>query len=610
VDSSLKKVVALLDSEERELRWAAARILGALKLHEDVVLPALAKTLVSEDQRLRAAGLDAIAAIGGVNAYDQVAPLLDEPGDLGTRAMEVVAGMGSGILGRLKRRFAGAGATGRRRILAIAARLRGADGMDLIVRALEGGHADAVLPLADRLAADLERGTARERKALLRRIEKFLASPGAKTKPESTGAAIDLLARILGGDAQGQLMEYAAAGRPPAVRRRALEALAALAPRGLDSDLLTGVLSLLRDPDFPNVVAPAMSVLEAAKLGAAHAGTLLQCMHGDDPALRRFAVSALGQVDTPKSTAALLEVLRGDNPDLRKRAAVALAKQTSAMAPVVGSLADAPDAQTAWILARILHPHAHRLKPDQVDRLATAAAAWLAPGDPRAGAVLTVLKDYHLEAIAEANVKRVKRIRKNRQAGEIVNLIRPLLRDGFPPAPSVAYELALAELIRGRKDVVREVRLTNTGLQELERLLHEPDFPLLTRLKRDKTILTPEEYYLIGCHFAERTYADRAFGGELLRWLVQTFPGDTCAQASEHKLMMEGFPPPPKPRARVSRKKTPAAGTKTAGTGGAKKAAARKTAKKAAKKAGKRVAPQGTRKATKKPASRTKRATR
>ncbi|MHC4817976.1 MAG: HEAT repeat domain-containing protein, partial [Planctomycetota bacterium] len=393
------------------------------------------------------------------------------------------------------------------------------------------------------------------------------------------------------------------------VRRRALEALAALAPRGLDNDVLTRVLGLLHDPDFPNVVAPAMSVLEAAKLNASHADVLLDCMRGDDPALRRFAVTALGQVDTPRSATALLEVLRGDNPDLQKRAAVALAKQTSAVAPVVDSLADAGDPQTAWILARILHPHAHRLKPDRVARLATAAAAWLAPGDPRAEAVLTVLRDYHFEAIAEANVKRVKRIRRDRAAGEIVNLIRPLMRDGFPPAPSVGYELALAELMRGRKDVVREVRLGNAGLQGLERLLHEPEFPLLTRLKRDKGILTPDEYYLIGCHFAERAYADRAFGGELLRWLAQTFPEDTSAQAAEHKLLMEGFPPPPKPRARVSRKKTPAAGPKPAAKAKAAKKPARKTAKKTARKAGKPAASRAAGKATKKPAKKTKRAT-
>jgi hypothetical protein len=614
VDPSLEKVVELLDSEECELRWAAAKILGALKLHEEAVIPALAKALASDDQRLRAAALDAIAAIGGTDAYEQVAPLLEEPGDLGTRAMNAVAEMGTGVLGRLKRRFAAAGPTGRRRILAIAAQLRGADGLDLIVRALDKGHADAVLALSDGLAADLARGTNRERKTFLRRIEKFLSSTGAKRRPESTGAAIDLLARILGMEAQEQLIGYAAEGRPPAVRRRALEALASLAPRGLESDLLTQVLGLLHDPDFPNVVAPAMSVLEAAKLNASHADVLLDCMRGDDPALRRFAVTALGQVDTPRSAAALLEVLAGDNPDLQKRAAVALAKQTAAVSPVVDSLADAGDAQTAWVLARILHPHAHRLKPDRVARLAAAAAAWLAPGDPRAEAVLTVLRDYHFEAIAEANVKRVKRIRRDRAAGEIVNLIRPLMRDGFPPAPSVGYELALAEIMRGRKDVVREVRLANSGLQGLERLLHEPEFPLLTRLKRDKGILTPEEYYLIGCHFAERSYADRAFGGELLRWLAQTFPDDTSAQAAEHKLLMEGFPPPPKPRKRASPKKTPATGSKPAAKAKATrkptKKAAKKTTKKTAKRAGKPAPARRTAKATKSAAKKTKRAAR
>ena len=609
MDSSLEKVVALLDSDECEIRWAAARILGALKLHENTVIPALAKALASDDQRLRAAALDAIAALGGTGAFEQVAPLLEEPGDLGTRAMDVVAGMGSGILGRLKRRFAGAEATGRRRILAIAARLRGAAGLDLIVRALDRGHADAVLSLADRLAADLERGTTRERKTFLRRIEKFLSSAGAQGQPESTGAAIDLLARILGIGAQEQLIDYAT-DAPPAVRRRALEALAALAPGGLDSDVLTRVLGLLRDSDFPNVVAPAMAVLETAKLSAAHAGALLECMQGDDPALRRFAVTALGQVDTPKSTVALLGVLRGNNPDLQKRAAVALAKQNSAVAPVVAGLADAAEPQTAWILARILHPHAHRLKPDQVARLADAAAAWLAPGDARAEAVLTVLRDYHFEAIAEANVKRVKRIRKGRPSGEIVNLIRPLMRDGFPPAPSVGYELALAELMRGRMEVVREVRLANAGLQGLERLLHEPEFPLLTRLKRDKGVLTPEEFYLIGFHFSERAYADRAFGGELLRWLAQTFPGDTSAQAAEHKLLMEGFPPPPRPRVPVSRKKTPAVATKSAAKPKAPKKAVKKTAKKTAKNARKPAVSSATKKATKEPAKKTKRATR
>jgi hypothetical protein len=129
--------------------------------------------------------------------------------------------------------------------------------------------------------------------------------------------------------------------------------------------------------------------------------------------------------------------------------------------------------------------------------------------------------------------------------------------------------------MRGPKDVVRAVRLDHPGLILFEALLTERDFPLITRLKRDKNILEPEEYYLIGCHFAERPFAEREFGGEVLRWLIQTFPDDSSATAAEHKLHMEGFAPPPRPRKRrvVSKRTGAAKKTTTQGKKKAKKKA-------------------------------------
>jgi len=100
------------------------------------------------------------------------------------------------------------------------------------------------------------------------------------------------------------------------------------------------------------------------------------------------------------------------------------------------------------------------------------------------------------------------------------------------------------------------VRLSNPGLRALEPLLHEDEFALLTRLKREKRFLNPEEYYLIGFHFAERPFVDRIFGGDILRWIVKTFPGDANAAAAANKLIMEGFPPPPQPRRKTVQKKT------------------------------------------------------
>ncbi len=551
VDLSAESILLLLESADPELRWAAAKVLGALKPQGDGIVPALARLLSADDARLRGAALDAVAAIGAAPALEEVAKLLEEPGDVGRRAIEVLAGLGPDVLKHLQARLAGASETGRRRILAIAARLRGAVGIDLIARALEAGHVESVRALGTRLSGELAAATPREREALRKRLESFLDTADPRQRPHSVETALDILVRLDGALAQRRLLAFASAAHPPQLRQRALEALREVATATkLEDEVLAGLFLCLDDADFGHVVAPAMAVLESAKLSAAHAPSLLALLKGHDPALRRFAVTALGQVDTATSAAALLEALRGDNPELTKRAALALSKQRSSVAPIAAALVEAPDAATAWVLARILNPHASRLKPEQVAPLATAGAHWLEAGDPRAEAVLHVLRDDHADAVADANLKRARRIRKDRKGGEIVNLIRPLIRDGAPVPDELRYELAVAELIRGKKEVLREARLQHAGLQQFESLLHVPDFGLFARLRRDKALLTPDEFYLVGCHFAERTYADKTFGGDLLRWLAENFPEANAARAAESKLMMEGFPPPKPPPAK------------------------------------------------------------
>ncbi|MGH7162601.1 MAG: hypothetical protein ACREID_03880, partial [Planctomycetota bacterium] len=389
-----------------------------------------------------------------------------------------------------------------------------------------------------------------ERASLAATVEAYLASAVGGRSDEGAGAALDFLGRVGGEESLACLVQHASPRNRPPVRRHALEALArSNALAGLAVAAVNDLLKFLRDPDFHNVAGPSMAVLERAPLAAGHAAQLLAFVRGNDPALRRFAAAALGQIDTPSSAAALIEALQGDNADLQERAGASLARLHSAVPLAIGAMPEARDPRAAWALSRIVQPHASRLKPKQVETLAAAAAAWLEPGDPRAEAVLSIVRERYLPQLLAACLARVKRLKRNRRAGEVTNLLRPLARDGTQLPADVRYELAVADLVCGRKDLARDARLANPGLQALETLLHEREFALLSRLKRDKTFLSPEEYYLVGSHFAERSYADRAFGGEILRWMVATFPGDTHAQSAAGKLVMEGFPPPSKPRA-------------------------------------------------------------
>ncbi len=549
MDRWLGQTLSLLAVDDSELKRAAAAVLGALKPNNGGVVAALGKALADPDPRLRRLCLDAIAGIGGTDAFEPVAGLLGEEGEVGRLAVDVLTGMGPAVLGKLKRRIDRATPLARRRILAVATHLGGANGIALILRALESGHAQQVLELGERLAGRLAQTKARDRTHLVSKIESFLDSAAAREDSEAAVAAVDFLARILGGEAGPRLLDYATSKRTPAVRRRALEALAReTADRPLSPDHVVRLLALLQDPDYTNIVAPAMSVLERAKLTAANGPPIFALLHGTDPALRRFAVGALGQLDTPKSAEALLAVIAGDNPDLQKRAAVALTNLSAAVAPAVAALASASDAQTAWILARILLPRAHQMKPDQGTTLGVAAAKWLEPGDPRAEAVLSVLRGRHLDALRVAAEARLRKLKRARKSGEILNLMRPLVREEGETPAEVRYEVALAEVVRGPKDVVREARLNHPGLFELELLAADPAFDLLARLRKEKGYLLAEDYYLVGSHFAERPYADRVLGGELLRWLVKTFPEDLSTQGAGNKLLMEGFAPPPAPK--------------------------------------------------------------
>jgi HEAT repeat protein len=560
-DPTLRALLGLLEAEAAEPRWAAARVLSALRPSSPEAAAALARALAAGgDPRFRMAALEALGAIGGPTAVEAAIPLLEEEGDLGQRAMELVAGAGRPVLSRLRGGLGSAGEAARRRILAIAAKTAGAEGVAMLLSAIEHGHYTAVAE-----AGALASGTAdgADRSGVVGKIEAFLAK-GAPKDERAVPAALDLALRLAGPAALPLLLAYARPGHPPRVRRAALEAVARLP--SLPGEAIAGILPFLREKDYGDVVAPASAALENAPFEASHAPALLAFLRGEDPALRRFAVSALGRIDTPQASAALRDVLLGPNPALREKAAAGLARQKAAPALALEALPQAADAEQARALVALLRPHAAKLKPAQWEPLVKRAAEWLEPGDERAESLVALVRERQPAAFLQACLDRARRLKKARRAGEIANLLRPFVKNGAA-SPEVRYEMAIAELMRGRRDSARESRIGHPGLLLLEGLFREPDFGLPGRIKREKTHLAPEEILLVACHFSEKAYAERAFGEDLLRWIWSTFPGENVAASAHGKLVMEGFPTPaapagPKPKPEA--KPTPAAAKKPA----------------------------------------------
>lgn len=546
----MRSLCDLLGSDSSDLRLAAVRVLGALRSDSPLVADALARAVAGgADARFRALALDALQAMGGAGAVEAALSLLEEENDLGRRAMELVAGAGRPILARLKQRLPSAGEAGRRHILGIAARNGSVESLDILLRALEAGHRSAV---EEALSAASGPASDKDREACVARISKTLKD----AKPDLLPAAFELLRRTGGPSAVSPLLERARPSHPPETRKLALETLARF--DALPREATAELIPYLREGDYSHIVAPASAALEKAPIDGSNAATLLSFLRGEDPALRRFAVAALGSVDTPSSASALLEVLLGPNPDLRDRAAQSLARQKAAPSLALEALPGAKDADQVRALLHLVRPQAAKIRPQHWEPALKRAVEWLETGDARAEPLLVLLRERAGEALRTACLDRARRIKRSRRAGEMANLLRPFLREG---GAELRYEAAIAELMRGRRDTSREARVGHPGLTALEALFREPEFGLLGRLKREKAVLAPEEFLLVGSHFSEKTYAERSMGEELLRWIVATFPAENAAQSAQSKLVMEGFPnplPAPAPKAEVKPRKQPA----------------------------------------------------
>jgi HEAT repeat protein len=533
--SYLNTLVRMLRYPEVERRCAAAMVLSELAPRETPVVEALGEVLAEENQQLNAYALEALERIGSRAALPYLLPLLERDEPSRHRAERAIAALGEPAITDVCRELSQAPRERRRPLVTLLVDLDGKGALAAVLEALlfeEPKFVDVVIQRYvtrwSGLSAE-RRGDRRD--ALLA----FSGRADVRGRTWPTALALRLLGALGDPGTRKFVLGFARVKNPPAVRKAALQALRRLAPgKGKDEGAFDELCAFLEEPDLENVVEPALDALRALPTPPTATAALKHMLTSSHAPVRSFAAERLGDLEDAAAAAALVKSLQSEDPALRELSQDSLRKSPAAPPALVRALLASENGEEAWTLARLVATRASDLSGAHVRSIAEASAAAAKKNDGRAEALLHALRATDPERHRQILLQRGLRLLSHGDAQEAVRALSQLERGAGTDADA-RYALTVALLKSQPKETSRKARINDRALQLLRGLLAEGDFPLATRLAADR-LLTKEDLYQLGVHFAEGEDHERAFGLALLEKVVKASGRSKLAKVAKSKL--------------------------------------------------------------------------
>lgn len=539
----LDQICGLLKSPDAELQCAAARVLGALKTTDAAAREALIEALKSGNQMVVSYAVDALGRHAEAAVLPHLIQVFGAASAARDRAVAAVVAFGEASAPALRKELKSKNAAVRRGVLEALAQVPGDACVDDLLEGLFDLEDEVVQFATATVRSRIQRMGDKERSALLGRARKLLDRPGtAKSVPALT-ALMKLLGFLRIPDAAPQLLARLDRKFPTPVRKNALVSLEHLDLSGVDPKAAVNrLLPLLQEADLANIVSPALSVLGKVELPKALASKLMALRKSPHPAVRVFAVRAMGATGTAQAADALVAMLGSEDFRDRETASISL-RGNAAFAPrLVSEIEKAKDLAYAWSIAEVLRSYRDALPKPLAKRLLARGLRFLAKQDEeRAKAFIEAARQAAPEAARAALLKGGTAWLRRRRFETAEGYLRYLERDDLA-TPEGLYALALARLKRASTSLDPVARGKNPALPLLVRLVRRGDFPVARRLAADRKLLTPGDLLYVGFHFLDQQGAgDRVFGGEVLKLLARTYPKSAEAASAKKRLATEGF---------------------------------------------------------------------
>ncbi len=536
IDKTLQSLLQLASEGSTEHRCAALLVLGSLKLQDNSVVQTAGKALEHTNMVLRDYALRYFEEAKPKTGIPRLLPLLgDEDKDVRERAVRLLSGFGQAGVRPLLQAARAATTGWRINASRVLCAVRSKASWKALLDLLAQGDVEVNKATCDYVTIALRVMKEKEQEDLYKEVHSFAANLDDQAQRTALISAIRILGQLGRPQARRWLLGFVSAGNHHSVRFHALVALLhCLRGKDLHQDEVARLLPVLEEPEFSDLMRLTLELLESHPLPEKYQPVLSHLLESPHVAVQKFALSKMGEFDSPVAVRTLVRQLGDSDNARRETAARSLRRIPAARTPLTKEFLSCDDASKAWAIAEILVTGEGKWRRDTLGEIWQRLRGAVEAADRIQGAYLHFLKgvdeNYAYTQLASCGTQ-LKRRKKYKEAKRFFSLLK-----GFSTFNvEDKFILAIAHVKDRPHRIAPTARREDPTIAMFGELYRSSAFPLLEALKKERA-LDPDDLFYIGFSFSEGSAEERVLGKGILEFLTRRYPRTKVGRGAKNKL--------------------------------------------------------------------------